>query len=143
MSLNLEFKKSKLIKEMKRRNYTNFELVDEKEDMISYASYEGIAQWTCIVVFTLGITTDLIYFYLGPLDDNVEKKSIIKMLNICNSKNPILTFYLDEDNTIIARTTYISNEFDAKEYLDQSSSSFAILREFCPQIMPFVTTLNV
>ena len=143
MSLNLEFKKKKLIKELKRRDFT-FDLISEKKHSTTFGSYQMIGEWKCIITLTLLDTTaDLIFFNLGPLNNNYidadhTEEVLLEFFNFCNSKNSMFVVYIDKDKDIIARSTSFSNEFDAEQYLNQALEVHSLLINYCPIIMPFI-----
>ena len=80
------------------------------------------------------------YIHFASLDDVGKKEKVLRLFNELNSDYKAVTFFINEENVLVAKTNYITteNNFDGKMYWDLVVHAFKTVEEEYPKIMRVV-----
>ena len=80
------------------------------------------------------------YIHFALLDDVGKKEKVLRLFNELNNDYKAVTFFINEENVLVAKTNYITteNNFDGKMYWDLVVHAFKTVEEEYPKIMRVV-----
>ncbi|EMY3421212.1 YbjN domain-containing protein [Escherichia coli] len=126
-------KKNKLMNALRNADLDNaFQVRNESADSIMLQSNQNMGNGNCLISLDLSESVfNCIYFCLGQLNNPIKQDTMLSLLNEFNADNLALKFYLDSDNAIMVRITYIATaeKFDGDEYLALLGSLFNSIKD--------------
>ena len=131
--MNYQLQQVQVIKALEERGLDNiFTISRETSKSVLFQAKQTLKNGDCIISLSLnGGNLAPIYYCIGRLDNLHKKNDLLNLINAFNEENLVLNFFLHEDNTIMARITYISNEknFNAYDYISLIEVGFKSIED--------------
>lgn len=135
-------KKDRLIRALKDAELYHIFDVTEENDFIVFQTQQNIKNGRCLISIALDDRIyNSIHFFLGNLGNPGKKQKMLDLMNDMNKEGLMVKYYLDEDDAIMARVTYITSneEFDGDFFVSLISLAYNIIEEkHYPQIMRLI-----
>ena len=118
-------------------NVDFFEVIEDEERFIFSANHYIKNGRASLNLFLDDSVYSTSYIHFASLDDVGKKEKVLRLFNELNYNYKAITFYLNEENVLMAKTNYITNEtdFDGNMYWNIFIEMFRTVEEEYPKIM--------
>lgn len=140
--MSYHVKKDRLIKALKDAGLYQIFNISDENDFVLFQTEQSIKNGRCLISTALDDRIyNSIHFFLGNLGNPGKKQKMLDLMNDLNKDGLMIKYYLDEDDAIMARITYIvpNEEFDGDFFVNLMTLSYNIIsNDHYPQIMRLI-----
>lgn len=131
--MSLQTKKTRLFQALKEAGVDRvFNTVNDNHESLVLQASQTMKNSRCIISIDLDERIfNSIYYFLGNLDNAGKKQKMLDLMNELNEESLMVKYYLDEDDAIMARVTYMTlNEaFDGRTFLEIMMAAFKSIED--------------
>ncbi len=125
-------KKDKILQALKAVQLDQIFIVSEERDYVLFQAEQTIKNGRCLITTTIDDRIyNSIHYFLGHLSNPGKKQKMLDLMNELNKEGLMVKYYLEDDDAIMARITYIvpNDDFDASFFVNLLTVGYNIIAD--------------
>lgn len=125
--MSFQTKKNKLFQALRQAELYQIFKITEDTNSVFLQAQQNIKNGRCVISIDLDDRVfNAIHYFLGNLENPGKKQKMLDLLNELNKTSLMTKYYLDDNDSIMARVTYIipNDDFDGSFFVSLITNAF-------------------